>query len=284
MYSCTILRLLTTKKKLPAMKNLSFFPLLLLAFLLFDGCKKDEEFCDDPTDQRCPNYDPCTLAVAANSDFKIVVPIRHVADTIIDIEVDTSRGGGGVYFKAVVTTGLESYAWKVGADPRTFTESEINLDFTAYVGDVSITLETTAASNMMCLEEAQLKDVRTKRIYYAARGATGSIDGVFKGRVIGDAEGQEYEVQIGDSPPPFRRLRGLPLPADCDFNGRGIPLFSGYQYFVSTFRQEVARPRCRNLIVVGRINLEDSNELRIEYVYDGDDGKRKEVVFVGRRV
>jgi|AntRauTorckE5430_2_1112549.scaffolds.fasta_scaffold06677_2 hypothetical protein len=266
------------------MKSIIILPFALLLLLFSAACgKEDEEFCEDPTNRNCPNFDPCTLAVAANSDFKIVAAVRTFGDTIIDIEIDTAIGGGNIYYKAVVTEGLESYAWKVGADPRTFTEAELNLDFTTYTGDISVTLETTAANNMMCLEEAQLRDVKTKRIHYAARAATGSIISTFKGTLLGDSAGDEHEVWIDDSSF-FNRLRGLPLPADCDFNGRGIPLYSGYQFFVSTFIQERGRPRCRNLIVVGRINLEDSNELRIEYVYDGDDGKRKGVVFVGRRV
>jgi hypothetical protein len=133
----------------------------------------------------------------------------------------------------------------------------------------------------MCLEESQLNDVKTKQIHYADRGRTASIFGVFKGTLIGNTDDQEYEVRVDNSLPPFSRLHGLPLPADCDFNNREIPLYRSCQFFVSTFFQEGPTPRCRNLIVVGRINLEDSNELQIEYVYGDDEGKRKEVVFVG---
>jgi hypothetical protein len=264
------------------MKNLSFFPLLLLAFLLFDGCKKDEEFCDDPTNRRCPNYDPCTLAVAAISDFKIVGTVNFGGDTIIDIEVDSALGGFNTAYQADVKEGL-SYAWKVGVDPRTFPGPELSLGFSNFTGNVSVTLETTSLDTLGCLESSQMTDIQTKTIYYTDGSIPYPIHGFFRGKVEGEAGGPEYEVEV-ENTFSFSRLHGLPLPADCDFSDRGIPLYSGFQFFVSTFIQDRGRPRCRNLIVVGRINLEDSNELRIEYVYDGDDGKRKEVVFVGRRV
>jgi hypothetical protein len=264
------------------MKNIIILPFALLLVFLISACEK-ERFCDDPNNPTCPNFDPCLQVIPANSNFRIVGSVEFVADTIIDIEIDTAYGGGNAFYKADVIEGLESYAWKVGADPRVFTGPELYLDFTNITGNVSVTLETTALNTSMCLEESQLNDVKTKQIHYAERDRVASIFGVFKGTLIGDTDEQEYEVLVDNSLPPFRRLHGLPLPTDCDFNNRGIPLYSGYQFFVSTFFQEGPTPQCRELIVVGRVDLEDSNQLRIEYVYLDDDGERKEVVFIGRR-
>jgi hypothetical protein len=264
------------------MKNIIILPFALLLVMLISTCNK-ERFCNDPNNPICPNFDPCLQAVPANSNFQFVAVVPNITDTLIDINIDTSYSGGNAVYKALVTEGLETYAWKVGADPRVFTEPELYLDFTAFTGDISVTLETTALNTGICLEESQLKDVKTKQIHYANRSRTAPIFGIFKGRLVGDVDGTEYEIQVDNSLPPFRRLHGLPLPDDCNFDARGIPLYFGYQYFVSNFLQEGPTPRCRELIVVGRIDLEDSNQLRIEYVYLDDDGDKKEAVFIGRR-
>lgn len=264
--------------------NKSKIYLLPLFFVLLIGaCRKEEEFCDDPADRNCPNFDVCTEAIPANSDFIIVSSVNGPADTIIDVEIDTSYGGSKSYYKAVVSEGLDSYAWRVGADPNVFTGNEVNINFSGFVGDIIVTLETAALDDMMCLSAGQLNDTKSKTINYASSGAVGSIFGRYIGSIENDEGGQEYEVVVDNSFPPYRRLRGLPLPSDCDYATVGIPLYRGYQFFVSTFTQEGPTPRCRNLTVVGRINLDDSNEIRIEYVYDDDDGNRKEVVFVGQR-
>jgi hypothetical protein len=263
------------------MKNTFLLPFAVILVLLTSACREDV-FCDDPANFTCPNFDPCTRSPPANSDFKIVAPVEFVADTTIEIEIDTSVSGGTTYYKANVTRGLKSYAWKVGTDPQIFTGPELTLDFTGFVGAVSVTLETTADSTSTCLDESQFRDVKTKQIYYTDHRSSAPVFGTFKGTLQGTPD-EEYEVRVDNSHPPFSRLHGLPVPPNCDFNERGIPLYRGYQFFVSTFLRESSTSRCRNLIVVGRINLEDSNELRIEYVYDDDEGKRKEVTFVGQR-
>jgi hypothetical protein len=221
--------------------------------------------------------------MAANSDFGFFFRVDPaVGDTIIDIAIDTTYGGSPVWYKAL-NKGLSSYSWRVGSDPQIFDEEELKLNFTNFSGDVAVTLETSIENVGLCFEESQLRDVKTKQIYYAARGEDPSFFGLFKGRIVGETDQRVYDVQLGQIRPPFDQLYGLPLPTDCDFNGRGIPLYADYQAFVSTFAQEGPTPRCRNLIVVGRIDKEDSNLLRIEYVYDDDDDNRKTVVFEGIR-
>jgi hypothetical protein len=265
------------------MKNLAFLPFLLLTFLLLDGCKKEDEFCDDPTNRQCPNFDPCTLAVAANSDFKIVNTISFGVDTVINIEVDTAYGGSSnTAYQADIQEGL-AYAWKVGADPRTFQGPELSLNFTGFIGNVAVTLETTTLDSLGCIPESEMRTTKTKNIYYTDLSIPYSIHGVFRGKVLGEAGELEYDVEV-ENTFSYSRLHGLPLPDDCTFDGRGIPLSGRFQCFVSTFLRDLRTPRCRNLTVVGRINLEDRDELRIEYVYDDDAGRRKTKVFVGRRL
>lgn len=272
----------TNSKTQDMKKVFSIFLALTITTLVY-SCKPDEEACTDATNSLCPNYDPCTVAVAASSDFDFVFQVENaVGDTIIDLSVDTTYGGSPVLYRAL-TPGLSSYSWRVGADPRTFNEQELKLNFTGFSGNISVTLETLTTNSDFCLEEWQLQDVQTKQIYYAARGDDPAFFGAFRGSILGASDEQEYDVQLGDPLPPYDRLYGLPLPDDCVFNDRGIPLYADYQAFVSTFTQEGPTPRCRNLTVVGRIDKEDSDLLRIEYVYDDDDGSRKEVVFEGRR-
>lgn len=266
------------------MKNLFTLLFTFVVITLIASCRPEEEFCDDPTNRRCPNFDICTEVVAANSDFIFVAPIQIVgqADTLIDLELNKAYGGAQVKFRAI-NDDLASYSWKVGDDPREFSDHEIFLSFNNFSGTIPVTLTTTANNSEMCLENYQLRDEVTKEMTYISRDESPAIDGVFKGTLLQEIDEQEYEVQVINSLPPYRRLHGLPLPNDCDFNGRGIPLFYGYQVFLSTFTREGPTPRCRNLTVVGRIDMEDNDLLRIEYVYDDDDGSRKTVVFEGRR-
>lgn len=51
---------------------------------------------------------------------------------------------------------------------------------------------------------------------------------------------------------------------------------------MSSFLQKCGTLHCRNLVFVGRIDHDDNDLLRIEYVYDDDDVSRKTVVFEGR--
>lgn len=260
----------------------TFLSVLLLLFFIA-SCQPEEEFCDDPADRTCPNYDPCTAVPPANSDFEFVAKIENpFADTVIDLVVTEAYGGARINYKAT-TTGLTTYEWRVGNDPRTFSGEEMYLDFLGFSGDIPVSLRTTSTNLDDCLTEDQLVAEHTKTITYVELSAPPAIDGTFKGEIVGAIDDQEYEISISNPRPPYRRMFGLPVPADCDFRDRGVPLYSGYQVFVSTFLQESGTPDCRNLVVVGRIDHNDSDVLHIEYVYDDDDGSRKTVVFEGRR-
>jgi hypothetical protein len=211
------------------MKNIIIRTFSFLLVFLSGGCGKEEEaFCDDPTNRRCPNFDPCTLAVVASSDFRIVGTVNFAGDTIIDIEVDSALGGFNTAYQAEVKEGL-SYAWKVGADPRTFSGPELSLGFSNFTGNISVTLETTSLDTLGCLESSQMRDVQTKTIYHTDRSIPSPIHGFFRGKVAGEVGGPEYEVEV-ENTFSFSRLHGLPLPVDCDFNGREYHFYLTFNF------------------------------------------------------
>ncbi len=257
----------------------------IICLMFCAPCGPDDDNCFDETNPRCPNYDECLGYPAANSGFKFFKGIRfNWADTLIDIEVDTAYAGSTIYFKAD-SNNLASYTWRVGNDPNLFNSPEFDLNFTNFSGDVDVTLTTTADTNLLCLIDNQLQDVKVKRLHIASQTRVAPVFGTFRGSIINNPNQREHEIQVSTLlNSPYQRVYNLPLPGDCDFNDRGIPIVMDYQFLVSSFIGEGPTPRCRNLIVVGRMTLGDSDEITIDYVYDDDDGSRKEVTFVGRRV
>ncbi|MFN0214170.1 MAG: hypothetical protein ACKVT2_07930 [Saprospiraceae bacterium] len=118
----------------------SFCVSLLISSLSCHKCK--EEYCDNPYDPNCANYDPCLGKEQTDAEFVIL-------DTIVcgddlknlwqSFEVDTCHPRD-VWFRALHNN--DTYEWKIGSDPRIFTEKEFSLYIDVF-GDIPIRLITT---------------------------------------------------------------------------------------------------------------------------------------------
>lgn len=247
------------------------------------GCQPDDPICDNPLNSRCPNFDPCVEYPAASSDFEFLVRLTNplAVDTLFEVAVDTSYWAENAEFVAQ-TNDLE-YFWQVGTDPTVHSGKELQINFTGYEGDVEVTLTTFADSVSSCLEDHERRDEKSKTIHFVSGSRFSPILGTFVGKLIGQTDDREYTVEISEENPPVPRLKGLPLPNDCDFHDRGIPVDNGYQFLVSMFVQVDRSRRCRNLSVSGRLDLENTDMLLIEYQFDDDSGKRVSRIFEGWR-
>lgn len=119
------------------MKNI--FALLLPLFLLYAGCKKPE--CQDIENPACENYDPCYSAFETNAEFivsdwtrpgDIPLPFRDTIPLVTSIRVD---------FR-VADRNMSRYEWKIGDDPRVFTDTMFFLIFENVSGWVNFSLTT----------------------------------------------------------------------------------------------------------------------------------------------
>ena len=265
------------------------YKLVISAFLVvvcITSCVNDDETwsCDDPTNRFCANYDPCIHLPPANSEFDFIVKyLPSVMDTALYKSVDSVYPGGDLYYIAK-TDNLE-YEWTVGNDVRSFTGKELNLSFQGFRGgEIPVTLRTKSLDSLACVPLDEREAVQTKSIYYVNRSRPRRPEGTFVGRVLEDDEQQQDTIWLGRTNLNLRRLFGLPLPDDCDTQGRGIPLFIGYRDFGSTFIYDEGRThRCRNLIVLGEMEPGSADIIRIEYFYDDDNGQRIKRTFVGER-
>lgn len=123
-------------------------PLLAAALLLLaNGCReKKEADCFDHFNPACADYDPCLQKFRTEAEFglfnrsvrngvSIYLPFR---DTI-----PISAGGGErrIFFRAADTR-MDAYEWRIGQDPRVFTDSLFSLLFSNVSGWINFSLTT----------------------------------------------------------------------------------------------------------------------------------------------
>jgi len=125
------------------MKKSTLLPLLCLAAalpLLWTGCKKDPP-CDDPLNPECPNYDRCLTVPKTNAEFivsdwtrpsEIPLPYRDTIPVANSVRVE---------FRAA-DRNMSRYEWKIGNDPRVFTDTSFYLSFANVSGWINFSLTT----------------------------------------------------------------------------------------------------------------------------------------------
>lgn len=125
------------------MKKSTLLPLLCLAAalpLLWTGCKKDPP-CDDPLNPECPNYDRCLTVPKTNAEFivtdwtrpgQIPLPYRDTIPVASSVRVE---------FRAA-DRNMSRYEWKIGNDPRVFTDTSFYLSFDNVSGWINFSLTT----------------------------------------------------------------------------------------------------------------------------------------------
>ncbi len=161
------------------------FLLFFIGFLAFssslacDKCK--EEDCDNPANPHCPNYDPCFGKSETNAEFVILDSIVCGLDFKYlwqSFQIDTSYPKD-IWFRALHKN--DTYEWKIGSDPRTFTEKEFAL-YIDVPGNIQVRLITTKKIiNQNCFPNDDGRDTFYTNLYIAPFTQIAPIYGRFLG-------------------------------------------------------------------------------------------------------
>lgn len=128
------------------MKNYPFFLLFILFLSASVSCCKKEEACQDIWNPACENYDACFKKVSA--EFKMQIKTEALIDQFF--EVDTITKINAVYFTALDSTDV-TYEWKIGNDPRVFTDRVIRIAF-SNAAKIDVKLTVKRKSNCLTID------------------------------------------------------------------------------------------------------------------------------------
>lgn len=264
--------------------NFSFFPLIFIAAALLPSCKKDDNWCTNPRNPACPNYDPCFGRVPAVSAFEILdsAYIGGV-DSAVAIIVDTIVTNSTAYFRATQREGIERFEWQIGNDPRIFEGPDQDIAFYDYTGDVNVRLVTFAKDNEdgSCLQPDEKTDTSYQSFTVREWPEGGNpIFGTFTGYKVSRPDSL-FSVEIFGFGEPFivyHFIKGLPV--TCEGGPPGIFVQSQYRFFVST--TSIHGYNCHNALVYGQV-LDDHRTLHLYYAYDDAEGNRVRERFVGTK-
>ncbi|MBX2930078.1 MAG: hypothetical protein KF852_19760 [Saprospiraceae bacterium] len=249
-------------------KTFLLLPLLTLA--LWTGCKKDPP-CDDPLNPECPNYDKCLTVVRTDAAFTVTnwtdphyLPFR---DTI------PTPGVRRIYFRAADTR-MSRYEWKIGDDPRVFTDSLFFLIFDNVSGWINFTL-TTYNDNFdsLCFPGDSGK-VTVQKAYYFNHYTDNSHSGTLAqypifGEYLGHDEGSpsdtfrvtlDLDYNLGAYP------FNLPRGCNARLGSRGI---YNTHYFLhqTTHLPPAGLEQCYTPGLVFAVLQPDNKSLNIEYEF-----------------
>jgi len=255
------------------MKIKTTFLLSFILVLLWSGCKKDPP-CDDPENPECPNYDRCLTVPKTNADFgffrrsssgafSVFLPYR---DTI-PIRVGPIR----IYFKAS-DSGMSSYEWRVGSDPRTFTDSVFFLDFSNVSGWVNVSLTTRNQKfDSQCFPGDSGKVTVNKGIFFKAYTVEHDTAWVQHFPIFGAYTGHDeqspqdtFSIRIWFDHINNRAALSQ-FPKDCNRQTAPVHFTTHYIYFNST--------HCLKPDAYGEL-LDDNRTLVIDYTLDGPNWTR----------
>jgi hypothetical protein len=266
------------------MKSVSLITFgLLFAVLFLSGCKdKEPAPCTDPTNSLCPNYDPCyrqKIPVTAEFDFMgydgavypggsnvILSGIPTYQGFTKQLDKDTIRFASSdtlfpvdVIFKARDAS-VESYEWRIGTDPRTWTTRKFSLSFPCedlggLPKQIPITLITRRLKDTTCgVAKQVLQDTFTKILYFIREMEKPLWMGKFRGAMVSNPS-VIYDIDLSLTP------TNLPDNDPCSFP---------YFYTVGPFNDT----RSRDLIIknwfnTGHIDTLQSigNPTRWQYSY-----------------
>jgi hypothetical protein len=170
---------------------------LLLPLLLWQGCK---EKCDDETNPACENYDPCwDKQTPVSADFEVgnawrtgeegVFPAHYYpgGDTLLP---------GSLKFTALDST-AESYEWRIGQDPRRWTDRTFFLGFkceNVLYQTIPVQLITTRLRDTLCADVGLLQDT-VVRYLHLVHMTEAKFFGTYRGR-LNKLIDEEYEISI----------------------------------------------------------------------------------------
>lgn len=205
-----------------APKPFFYHYLAILIVMVFAACENPEETCSDATNPECPNYDTCLTAEKTDAHFVIVDSIRpSLGLNAAGFATDTIWPYANIYFRA--THPGQSYAWRIGSDPQTFTEKEFTLFFpTDLTGPVPIELITTKQPLPACFPGDDGRDTFQRTLYLIDLFAVFDqmpILGTYKGFDT-DKPNETFTITIevaGDHPADGIHL--IDFPKGCDLTG-----------------------------------------------------------------
>ncbi|MDP2175229.1 MAG: hypothetical protein Q8K70_04890 [Bacteroidota bacterium] len=135
--------------------------LALFLVVFFSTCRK--ECCQDPSNPKCENYDPCYGITEANADFTIYEALGDIrySDTMFT-EADTVYGHNSVCF--VPKHKNDSFTWILGAE----IEKSKTLCRSYFPPDRNITVTLITQCNSPCLNGKKQRDTVTKKFHSKA--------------------------------------------------------------------------------------------------------------------
>ncbi len=258
---------------------ISVFSCVLLLGIVPLACCKDE--CDDPTNRRCPNYDPCLSYVPANADFdilEVLFAIPNCGDresTTFELQVDTVFPRGDITFRALHQA--DKYYWKIGSDPKVFTDKEFSLYFNVTaVGNINVTLIAEKDDFQHCTLSSTSRDTVTKTFHILSPPDNSMTDpwSLLHGNWRGsDTENPEDTFNI-EIPPGFpRRINNLPR--GCFDQPLDVRLWRKNIFFAGSAAS------CKRICGHGALQ-DDYKTLVIDYWIDGNSpGERIQKQFSG---
>lgn len=277
------------------MKSVSLITFGLLFVVLFlSGCKdKEPAPCTDPTNSLCPNYDPCyrqKIPVTAEFDFmgydgavfpggaNLVFGRPGFEQFNQQLNKDTVRIASSdtlfpvdVIFKARDAS-AESYEWRIGTDPRTWTTRKFSLDFPCedlggLPKQIPITLITRRLKDTTCgVAKHVLQDTFTKILYFIRQMEKPLWMGKFRGSMVSNP-GAIYDIDLSLTP------TNLPDNDPCYFPKR---------YIAGQFNQEWTRDLIiKNLFNTGHVDTlqEYGRPERWQYSYMFNEGVQCHTLF-----
>jgi hypothetical protein len=264
------------------MRANSFMVVIVGIISTLVSCSDDETSpCTDPTNPKCPNFDPCLIFEPANADFVIIDSIygtncfdgRGRLDLVF--EVDTTYASNELYFRALHPA--DSYSWQIGTDSAIYTAKKFSVYFPLHVApaNIDVTLVACKADTNNC--QSKLCDTLVKRmhlLYSVGEDTTSSLAiGKFKG-VDTNAPLDTFIIEI---PPPLPTLRGIiNFPNGC--TGQYLDVIVGRNGFIV----ETTPTVCQSACGIGHIQA-DRKTLIIDYsIQSGNQRILKQ--FVGTKI
>lgn len=250
---------------------------LIALSLFYPSCTKP---CFDPQNPDCEDYDPCFGLSGTSADFDMISCINcNYSDSLMR-KADTIMGGL-VYFEAQES--LDTYTWKVGSDPRIFTEKRFRLRFSDFKGPINIQLVGTKRINPNCFPDDDGIDTVNK-ILYVTGGLPDSlipITGVFEGYDESEPDSiYQIEHRISD----ITWSYGLDhFPKKCDRPENWlIGTVLGYTSFKISNRNGEYFPECGHPIGYGDLQA-DRKTLIIHYQVT-ENNRRIDKKFIGTKI
>ena len=200
------------------MKKYFFYSILLL-FIAFTSCDKDDDNtecpCDDPSNLECPNYDPCFGKEEPNASF-------FTEDRLIYPEFgeylwihDSILVGGSIRFRSPFEGPNITHIWYIGTE--TLEQTSVERNFSAVQRPTNITVSHVISYpvDSLCYPEATGRDSLSQTFFlidYYSELLT--IDNTFRGVLNNQTDSFDFK---------FRALQGFTgIPGQISTSGVNI--------------------------------------------------------------